>query len=127
MAYNYGYPPNPYMGFNQQIPQQQTQPQVNGYVCRPVTSREEALATPCDFMAAGVIMPDLAHGMIYVKRFNAQTGASDFGDFAFTQPAQPKENAEYTPKADFDKLCGIVNGLQAEFAKMREVKENAEH
>lgn len=82
MAYNFGYNTNPYYtGYNPQIQQpqpQQTapQPQVqSGFICRPVTSREEALATPCDFMAAGVIMPDMAHGMIYLKRFNSQTGA----------------------------------------------------
>ena len=81
MAYNFGYNQNPYYtGYNPQIQQSQPQqtapqPQVqSGFICRPVTSREEALATPCDFMAAGVIMPDMAHGMIYLKRFNSQTG-----------------------------------------------------
>ena len=119
MAYNFGYNTNPYYsGYNPQIQQaqpQQTapQPQIqSGFICRPVTSREEALATPCDFMAAGVIMPDMAHGMIYLKRFNSQTGASDF--------------------ADFDKLCAAFAALQSEVEKMKnptkgkkEVTENA--
>lgn len=121
MAYNFGYNTNPYYsGYNPQIQQpqpQQTapQPQVqSGFICRPVTSREEALATPCDFMAAGVIMPDMAHGMIYLKRFNSQTGASDFADFAYTPPTAPaKDTADYTPRADFDKLCAAFAALQA--------------
>jgi hypothetical protein len=140
MAYNFGYNTNPYYsGYNPQIQQaqpQQTapQPQVqSGFICRPVTSREEALATPCDFMAAGVIMPDMAHGMIYLKRFNSQTGASDFADFAYTPPTAPaKDTADYTPRADFDKLCAAFAALQTEVEKMKnptkgkkEVTENA--
>ena len=98
MAYNFGYNQNPYFsGYNPQMQQVQPQPQQtapqpqvqSGFICRPVTSREEALATPCDFMAAGVIMPDMAHGMVYIKRFNSQTGASDFADFAYTPPTAP--------------------------------------
>jgi hypothetical protein len=140
MAYNFGYNQNPYYtGYNPQIQQpqpQQTapQPQVqSGFICRPVTSREEALATPCDFMAAGVIMPDMAHGMVYIKRFNSQTGASDFADFAYTPPTAPaKDTADYTPRADFDKLCAAFAALQTEVEKMKnptkgkkEVTENA--
>lgn len=133
MAYNLGYNTNPYYsGYNPQI--QQPQPQIqSGFICRPVTSREEALATPCDFMAAGVIMPDMAHGMIYLKRFNSQTGASDFADFAYTPPTAPaKDTADYTPRADFDKLCAAFAALQSEVEKMKnptkgrkEVTENA--
>ena len=140
MAYNFGYNQNPYYtGYNPQIQQPQPQqaapqPQVqSGFICRPVTSREEALATPCDFMAAGVIMPDMAHGMIYLKRFNSQTGASDFADFAYTPPTTPaKDAADYTPRADFDKLCAAFAALQSEVEKMKnpnkgrqEVTENA--
>jgi len=63
-------------------------PQAGGFLVQPVTSREEALAVIADPMAAGVLMPDLGHGVIYLKRFNSQTGASDFGEFALTAPRQ---------------------------------------
>lgn len=86
MAYpNY----NPYQPYNQfppmmqngySSPQPAVQPQ-STFSCKPVTSREEALAMQTDFMAAGTIMPDLGHGVIYLKRFNPNTGSSDFVEF----------------------------------------------
>ena len=51
-------------------------------------------------LSAGVLLPDLAHGVIYVKRFNPNTGASDFGEFQLVQPQQaaPVEKAVETPE-----------------------------
>ena len=72
--------PQTYIG--SQIPQQPQQPsmqiQQNGYTCRPVTSREEAVAVQTDYFSPGTIMPDLGHGMVYIKRFNQNTGSSAF-------------------------------------------------
>lgn len=66
---------------------------------QPVTSREEAVAVIADPLSAGVLLPDLAHGVIYVKRFNPNTGASDFGEFQLVQPqAAPVEKAVETPE-----------------------------
>lgn len=43
---------------SQQIqPVQQPQQTQNGFNCRPVTCREEAVAAQVDFMSAGLIMP----------------------------------------------------------------------
>lgn len=78
-------PYNPYQQGSYAQPQQTMQPQ-SSFSCRPVTSREEALAMQTDFLAAGTIMPDLGHGIIYLKRFNPNTGASDFLEFAYRQP-----------------------------------------
>ena len=83
----------PYQGqYNYQQPAQQMQPvqqmQQPGYICRPVTGREEALAAQVDFLGPGTVMPDLAHGMIFLKRFNPNTGSSDFLEFVFQQPKQ---------------------------------------
>lgn len=59
-----------------------------------------------DPLSAGVILPDLAHGVIYVKRFNPNTGASDFLEFAYVQPVQavetPVENSEFITRRDFE-------------------------
>lgn len=81
--YQYGYTPS-YM------PQQYTPntPNANTFVCRPVTSRLEAEAVQVDFMSAGTVMPDLAHGCVYIKRFNPNTGASDFLVFSAQAPEQ---------------------------------------
>lgn len=49
-----------------------TQP---NFFCRPVASREEALGVPVDFMGAPMFFPDLAHNVIYMKRFNSNTRA----------------------------------------------------
>lgn len=77
------------------------------FAVQPVTSREEAVAVIADPLSAGVLLPDLAHGVIYVKRFNPNTGASDFGEFQLVQPqAAPVENKveipEYVTRRDFE-------------------------
>lgn len=86
-----------------QQPIQQPQQIAPGYVCKPVTSREEAIATSTDYFSLGVVMPDIGHGMIYLKRFNQQTGASDFFDFKLFTPEQAPA-VEYATKADLDAL-----------------------
>lgn len=63
----------------------QPQPQT-GFLCRPVTSKEEALAVQVDYLSAGTIMPDLGHGMMYLKRFDSNTGLSNMFEFALVQP-----------------------------------------
>lgn len=86
-----------------QRPMQQVQQAPPGYVCKPVTSREEAVATSTDYFSLGTIMPDLGHGMIYLKRFNQQNGSSDFLEFQRHIPEQSAP-VEYATKADLDAL-----------------------
>ena len=80
---NYYQPMQGYQQMNQPMqvnqPTQQTQPtgaQTN-FFCRPVASKEEALGVPVDFMGSPMFFPDLAHNVIYMKRFNTTTGAAD--------------------------------------------------
>lgn len=87
----------------QQAPQMQQPVQPQGFSCKPVTSREEALAASTEYFSSGVIMPDLAHGMIYLKRFNQQTGVSDFFEFRHYTPEQAPK-VEYATKADLEAL-----------------------
>lgn len=86
-----------------QRPIQQVQQAPPGYVCKPVTSREEAVATSTDYFSLGTIMPDLGHSMIYLKRFNQQNGSSDFLEFQRYIPEQSAP-VEYATKADLDAL-----------------------
>ena len=86
-----------------QRPMQQVQQAPPGYVCKPVTSREEAVATSTDYFSLGVVMPDLGHGMIYLKRFNQQNGSSDFFEFQRYIPEQSAP-VEYATKAVLDAL-----------------------
>lgn len=74
-----------------QIPQT---PQ-NVFSCRPVTSKEEAIASQIDFFNSGTLLPDIAHGKVYLKRFNQQTGASDFLEFTYQPPEEPKPSPQY--------------------------------
>ena len=75
----------------------------NGFIVRPVTSKEEAVAAQVDFFVSGTLMPDLAHGVVYLKRFNQNTGSSDFFEFSLkTEPAEPP--VEYATKADLEAL-----------------------
>ena len=91
-------------------PQQPSQqPQQNGantqqmFLCRPVTSREEAIAAQVDFMGPGTIMPDLSHGKIYLKRFNQNTGSSDFFVFS-AQAEEPQANLQNTVRQLVDEI-----------------------
>ena len=80
--YNY-YPQQP---VNQQIPQQQSQYQVPGYLRqappqvtlkgRLVSSLEEARATSIDFDGSIFYFPDLANKRIYTKQINIDGTAS---------------------------------------------------
>ena len=103
-GYQPAYAPNP--GF-QQYPQMNYQQQRMDYLqsmqqpqqtqqpgdlqARIVTSREEAVAAQTDYFSAGLVMPDLGHGTIYLKRFNPQTGASDFFEFRAVQEEKAEE------------------------------------
>lgn len=112
MNYNYPYmgnysPVNPYaqQPMTQPAPQTvQTPPQNAAFACRPVTSREEAIAVQADYFGPGTLMPDLGHGVIYLKRFNPNTGSSDFVEFRVAQPEEPKPAPEYVTRQEFEEF-----------------------
>lgn len=91
MAYtNYYTPPQ-----QQYIPTYQPQ---DAFACRPVTSREEAIATPADFMRP-LVLPDLAHNCVYIKRVDPNTGISNVLEYRLFQPeAAP----QYVTREEFD-------------------------
>lgn len=97
-----------------------------GFAVQPVTSREEALAVIADPLSSGVLLPDLSHGVIYVKRFNTNTGASDFGEFALVQPVasveKPAETVEYLTRKEFD---NAIAQLRSELAPKPRRKDAA--
>ncbi len=133
MGNNYYQPYGTYTGVNYQQPQsmQQAQPmqqfqtmqqpQSGGYSCRPVTCREEAVAAQVEYFSAGLIMPDLSHGVIYLKRFNSNTGASDFNEFKYCPP-QPEmaagiDPAQFVTRKEFEEFT----------RRMQAMKEAAEY
>ena len=114
------------MPANTALPQNSVQAapvaQNQGFYVRPVTSREEAVASQVDFFGPGTIMPDLSHGVIYLKRFNPQSGASDF--FAFTVE-QPKEEApvQYATKEDVESIRAEIDQLKGKRLKKNDADE----
>ena len=67
---------------------QGSQPQQNGMQARPVTGREEAVAATV-FPGSPMLFLDRAHGAVYYKAIDPQTGAAEFVDFVVaTQPAR---------------------------------------
>lgn len=99
------------------------QPSQPGYSCRPVTSREEAVAVPVDFLGPGTIMPDFGHGMIYFKRFNPNSGVSEFFDFAVQAPPQAQQTSSaapaYDPREDIEDLRNDYNALRGELDEIK--------
>ena len=90
------------------------------FTCRPVASREDAVAVQADFFSMGTVMPDLAHGTIYLKRINQQTGGAVFFEFVYRQPeAEPKP--EYITRQEFD---DFVKSLQPKRKAKQEVTED---
>lgn len=101
-----------------QYPQQQVQQPVQSpqHLVRPVASVEEARAVQTDFTGALTIMPDTAHGAIYTKQLNLQTGCADFALYRRVQEPEINKPLEtdlsgYVPRAEFDELKKRFNTL----------------
>ena len=95
-----------------------------GFTCRPVTSREEAVAAQVDFLGPGSIMPDFGHGMIYFKRFNPGSGSAEFYEFSLLQPQQQtpqpvSQGPVYDPREDIDALRGDISAIRNELDDLK--------
>ena len=116
--------PDMVQGYPQQSPMvpAPSQGQIPAFAVRPVTNREEAVAAQVDFLGPGTLMPDVNHGIIYLKRFNPNTGACDFLTFR-TDTTQAenseKEQPEYATKADVQEVRSVVQGLADQIAVLR--------
>ena len=102
----------------QQCPQQQAQQPVQSpqHIVRPVACVEEARAVQTDFTGALTIMPDTAHGAIYTKQLNLQTGCADFTLYRRVQEPEinkPLETdlSKFVPRSEFDELKQRFNTL----------------
>lgn len=109
----YGQPYHPYNPPQYQ-PQYQQPQQPAGLNGRMVTSKEEALGVPVDFMGGVTILPDLGHGRIYTKVFNPQSGSADFVEYVAAKPQM-----EAAPN-DLEQLKARVDELARELAAMKE-------
>ena len=99
----------------------------SNFFCRPVASKEEALAVPVDFMGQPMFFPDLAHSVIYMKRFNTNTGSADLFEFHGQQEQTPAPS--FAPLDEFNAMKDTIDQLKAEIEKLkkpanRTVKKN---
>lgn len=126
MSFPYGgyYPQN-----NMRSPMPQIQPvvppafqqeQAAQFRVIPVANPEEATAIPTDFSGIPYLMPDFAHGAIYTKTFNSNTGASVFLTFRLEENlqanAQQPTPAPYDAKAEIDKLTAELENIKKKLA-----------
>ena len=91
------------------------------FFCRPVASKEEALGVPVDFMGSPMFFPDLAHNVIYMKRFNTNTGAADVFEFRGQQTqGQPSAPApSFAPLDEFVAMKETIVKLQNEIDQLK--------
>lgn len=121
----------PSMQLNQYTPQPQPQQMAQNVAIqgRMVTSKEEALGVPVDFLGQPMFFPDLAHGVIYLKRFNTNTGAADFAEFRICNPqpqpqpmpqndSREENNASFVNVQDFQDLNDMVSEMQGTIANL---------
>ena len=98
-----------------------TQP---NFFCRPVASREEALGVPVDFMGGPMFFPDLAHNVVYMKRFNTNSGAADVFEFKLDVPREkqqqaPAQVAAFAPLDEFIDMKDTVQNLKDEVDRLK--------
>lgn len=108
---------SPMMNQSQAQPAQQSQQ--SNFVCRPVASKEEALGVPIDFMGSPMFFPDLAHNVIYMKRFNTTTGAADIFEFHGQQDQQNAPAPSFAPLDEFNAMKDTISKLQSEIEQLK--------
>lgn len=118
-GFNGGFAPRIEPNYMQHL-QNQSYPQAAqpGFVCRPVTSREEAVAVQVDYLGPGTLMPDLGHGVVYFKRFNSNTGGADFLTFKLHEEPQAPA-VEFALRQDIDALQASIDRLGAEVERLK--------
>lgn len=137
MAYNAGgYVPNAAAMGPQMAPQpmpvqpaqQNSYGRPNALLGWPVGSREEALAAPTDLSGQPMYFPDRAHGAVYFKQLDFQTGASaqdvyynaaawqamqaQLQQAAQPVPAAQSPAAQYVPVEQFNALAKRLRELE---------------
>lgn len=118
--YPYYYQPyQPPMADQLRQPQaQQTSNQPN-FFCRPVASKEEALGVPVDFMGSPMFFPDLAHNVVYMKRFNTTTGAADIFEFHGQQEQPGTPAPSFAPLDEFNATKETIGQLKETISQLQ--------
>ena len=91
--------------YNNSIRQQQP---LNQYLkCRPVSSREEAMAFQIDLDGSLWVFPNVGNGKIYTKQIN-NDGTATFSTYSFTENENPYNSTNYVTKDEFNKVIQTI-------------------
>lgn len=128
MAYPYYQPYQPAQMMQtpmQPIPQQA--PPRPAMFVQPVAALEEARAVQTDFSGSMAIMPDIAHGIIYTKHWDAASGSAVFRAYRLIDTTPPERTefdaSQFVLRKDFDALVVKFNAL---LDQLGEVNKNDE-
>lgn len=110
IQYPYGNLPSydNYMGGQQQIRQMPNQ----FLKCRPVSSREEAMAFQIDLDGSLWVFPNVGNGKIYTKQVN-NDGTATFSTYNLVKNENPYNSNQYVTKDEFNK---VVQSIMAAIA-----------
>lgn len=100
------------------VQQSNTASQPN-FFCRPVASKEEALGVPVDFMGSPMFFPDLAHNVVYMKRFNTTTGAADVFEFHGQQGQTTAPVPSFAPLDEFNATKETIGQLKETISQLQ--------
>lgn len=105
----------------QQAPQQMQQAEM--FIVRIASSREEAVATPGDYFKTTIIL-GLNHGMVYIKRFNSETGSMDFDYYRFSP--ETENTPKYLTVEEFNEFKTQMELWLKKISEYRKTQEVAE-
>ena len=89
--------------------------------CRPVSSKEEAIASQIDLDGSLWVFTDVGNGKIYTKQINSD-GTATFK--TYTQAADDTYSNEYVTKDEFNKVVqSLVAAIQQNSTAMQKQQE----
>ena len=71
--------------------------------CRPVSSKEQAMAYQIDLDGSLWVFTDVGNGKIYTKQVN-NDGTAAFKTYIFTEEQGPYNSNDYVTKSEFNKV-----------------------
>lgn len=102
--------PTNFPTMQQNAPQPPTAAPRQGFMCIPVTCREQVVATQIPFDGSTTFFVDTAAGMIYAKTFDLNTGAAPIQEYVRVEHTQVQP--EFVPMAMFKELLAKVEQLE---------------
>lgn len=113
----------PYNMFSGKIgtPQNTMQNQSQFLKCRPVSSKEEAIASQIDLDGSLWVFTDIANGKIYTKQIN-NDGTATFKTYAYTKDENPYSNSNYVTKEEFNT---VIQSLAAAIQQNQSLDSNS--